>query len=65
MIGRTNQMFNFNPKTQIWEEEKPGGFIPSPRSFLASCSWNDSFLIFGGQGQFNLFMFRSVFTPIF
>lgn len=53
MSGRTNEMFSYNPVSSIWEEEKPGGFLPPARSFIASTNWNDSFLIFGGQGPYD------------
>ena len=49
--GRTNDMFLFDVKNQTWESEKPGGFLPAPRSFFASAAMDNKFYIFGGQGN--------------
>jgi len=49
--GRTNEMFLYDVKSQTWESEKPGGFLPAPRSFFASAAMDNKFYIFGGQGK--------------
>ena len=49
--GRTNEMFLYDVKSQTWEAEKPGGFLPAPRSFFASAAMDNKFYIFGGQGN--------------
>lgn len=48
--GRTNEIVSLNLESQTWEVEKPGGFIPAPRSFISYCNYKDSLFIFGGQG---------------
>ena len=49
--GRTNDMFLYDVESQTWESEKPGGFLPAPRSFFASAAMDNKFYIFGGQGN--------------
>ena len=51
--GRTNEMFLYDVASQTWESEKPGGFLPAPRSFFASATLDHKFYVFGGQGILN------------
>ena len=49
--GRTNNLFSFDISNSTWEMEKPGGFIPTARSFMGSTTLENSLLVFGGQGE--------------
>ena len=44
-------MFIYDVENKMWECEKPGGFLPAPRSFFASASVDNKFYVFGGQGK--------------
>ena len=50
MSGRTNEMFTLDLEARRWDEEKPGGFPPSPRSWMSYAALDKSLFVFGGQG---------------
>jgi len=51
MSGRTNEMFTLDLEARRWDEEKPGGFPPSPRSWMSYAALHKSLFVFGGQGR--------------